>query len=378
MAIRNLKPYLKNIADTLRSKLSINPNLFDINTYPLTINKYITPTSGTLLEANATSMLACTEDYMPCSQWQGKTLTLNRCGGWTVGIGFYDDDKTFVSGVQYSLSNGAGTPISFVIPDNATYFRFTVDNNYMDEIKLEEGKYSTEYVPFDYNYGKIDAQDFSNKISEVYEKGVQSEYDRFWDDFQNYGKRTFYSSAFAGQGWTAETLKPKYPIVTNAATNRSNSMFTYSNITEIMIPLYFYDTTSSSTFSSCTKCIRIGDDSGGGIWVTKDRIFTSNFSSCSKLEEIRFIDYNEKGEYIPSEIGSSISFSNSSLLSVSSMINIITHLVDYSVDSPGTNTLTFHADSWANLEASDRTPQSEGIEFSGTWREYVSSIGWNT
>lgn len=44
-----------------------------------------------------------------------------------------------------------------------------------------------------------------------YKEGEKVEYDKFWDNFQNNGKRTLYNSAFGGQ-WTAEIWKPKYPI----------------------------------------------------------------------------------------------------------------------------------------------------------------------
>lgn len=43
------------------------------------------------------------------------------------------------------------------------------------------------------------------------EIGQKSEYDRFWDAFQQNGQRTAYNSAFGGQ-WTPEIWKPKYPI----------------------------------------------------------------------------------------------------------------------------------------------------------------------
>lgn len=376
MAIKELKPYLKKLADTFRSKLSINPNLFDVNTYPLTINQYIVPTSGTVVSASVSSALACTRDFMPCTHMQGKTYIINHTNGYSVGIAFYDENKTFTSGVTYKKS--VSTPQKFTVPNDAIYFRISVDSNYIDEIKLEEGTHATAFVPFDYEYGNIDAQDFSNKIEETYNKGFSDSYNSFWDAYQEYGTRTFYSQGFSGYGWTDETFNPKYPIITNAATNRANSMFAYAFIENLMTPLYLYDTTNNGTFTSMTKCVRIGDDTGGGLWVTRNRVYNSNFGGLSQLKEIRFIDYNEKGEYIPSEIGKSISFSGSPLLSVSSMINIIAHLVDYSIESPGTNTLTFHADCWTMLESSERTPQTEGIDFTGTWREYVSSLGWNT
>ena len=222
------------------------------------------------------------------------------------------------------------------------------------------------------------AGEFETIADAVYDKGKQDEYDRFWDSFQKNGTLRFYGNAFSGNGWNDETFNPKYPIVTDVNVNRSNNVFVYSQITKIMCPLYFYDSTSISTFANNYSLTKIGDDTGGGIWVTRNRTWASNFSGCTKLEEVRFIDYNEKGEYVPSEIGNSIDFKNCTLLSVDSQVNIIKHLVDYSTESTGTYTLTLHADAWTRLEASEKTPQTEGIDFTGTWREYVSSLGWTT
>lgn len=42
--------------------------------------------------------------------------------------------------------------------------------------------------------------------------GMQTEYDRFWDAYQEYGNRTEYTYAFAGYGWTDDVLQPKYDI----------------------------------------------------------------------------------------------------------------------------------------------------------------------
>lgn len=51
----------------------------------------------------------------------------------------------------------------------------------------------------------------------VYAAGKQSEYDRFWDAYQQNGNLENYSAAFAGYGWTAETFRPKYDVIpTNA------------------------------------------------------------------------------------------------------------------------------------------------------------------
>ena len=217
------------------------------------------------------------------------------------------------------------------------------------------------------------AEKFEVIADAVYDKGKQDEYDRFWDAYQDNGNRDFYSYGFSGYGWTNENFKPKYPIITSANPNRTNVMFQYAyNLTEIMSPLYFYDTSSSSTFVNCRNLIKIGDDTGGGIWTTRNRTFTYNFSSCSNLEEIRFIDYNEKGEYVPSEIGNSIDFSYSPL-SVASMINIIAHLVNYKdTDNDGVNSVKFTQNCWAALEAYSAAPDG------GKWVDYVANKGWIT
>lgn len=59
----------------------------------------------------------------------------------------------------------------------------------------------------------INAQNFPNKIAEVYESGQKSEYDKFWDNYQDYGNRTNYNYAFRNAGWNSETFNPKYDIV---------------------------------------------------------------------------------------------------------------------------------------------------------------------
>ena len=55
------------------------------------------------------------------------------------------------------------------------------------------------------------AEKFEVIADAVYEAGQKSEYDRFWDEFQQNGNRTNYSAAFSAL-WTAEIFKPKYPI----------------------------------------------------------------------------------------------------------------------------------------------------------------------
>lgn len=87
------------------------------------------------------------------------------------------------------------------------------------------------------NSDAIDSVDINLAIiehntSEVYEAGKKSQYDEFWDNFQDYGKRTSYISGFAGFGWTKETFKPKYVPITFSGDcwYKSRKMFEYFGV----------------------------------------------------------------------------------------------------------------------------------------------------
>ena len=54
--------------------------------------------------------------------------------------------------------------------------------------------------------------DMAENVPKVYEAGKKSEYDAFWDTYQQNGERTSYACGFAGTGWNEHTLKPKYDI----------------------------------------------------------------------------------------------------------------------------------------------------------------------
>ena len=66
----------------------------------------------------------------------------------------------------------------------------------------------------------------------VFEAGEKSEYDRFWDTYQENGNRTNYSYAFSGRGWTDETFKPKYDIAISGVVEDIFSMSQISDVAE--------------------------------------------------------------------------------------------------------------------------------------------------
>lgn len=225
---------------------------------------------------------------------------------------------------------------------------------------------------------------YSRGFDEGIVQGKQAEYDRFWDAYQNSGKRDDYRRAFAGRGWTDETFKPKYNIVvgdgehmfwlfsgtdmvaslkaqgvtidTSKAT-KLNHMFNTNQSKTIPVIDARSVTTLSSTFAYNDKLETIE-----GLIVDADVQYSSTFASSSKLKEILSIT---------GTIGKSISFQNSPL-NVETMKRVINALADYSVTNNHTYSVTFSSSCWTNLEADSKAPDG------GTWKDYVYNVkGWN-
>ena len=193
----------------------------------------------------------------------------------------------------------------------------------------------------------------------VYEAGEKSEYDKFWDTFQNYGEPMKYHYTFSGAHWNDTTFKPKYNIVFNS--QDSNYMFWDSRVTEINVDI---DTRNSSGWHqiaySATRLKKIQK-----VILKEDGSQSSNapFSSASRLEYIRF----------EGKIGVTVSFS-SCPLDLESAKNVIEHLMDYSGTDKDLNCkITFSGTTKALLEAEGATAP-EGY----TWLEYATVKGWNT
>lgn len=66
-------------------------------------------------------------------------------------------------------------------------------------------------------------------VDEVFAAGEKSEYDRFWDTYQQNGERTDYKNGFFGPNWTDETFQPKYDLICTDC----NSMFYNVKIKDI-------------------------------------------------------------------------------------------------------------------------------------------------
>lgn len=190
--------------------------------------------------------------------------------------------------------------------------------------------------------------------SKAYSEGKKAAYDEFWDNYQQNGKRTNYSYAFAGSGWSDEVFKPKYDII---PTYTSNMFYGNTRITNLKEQLdsrgikiiwdnaanFYYLCTGATAltrvgeignrrtnmwehaFSGCTSLISI-DKIIVSDTTTAQR-WTNAFHNCKSLETLT-IDGVINGH--------NFNVAASAKLTHESLMSIITALKDYSKDTSGT------------------------------------------
>lgn len=218
----------------------------------------------------------------------------------------------------------------------------------------------------------------------VFEAGAKSEYDRFWDAYQQKGNRVNYQIAFAGSGWNSETLKPKYPIVSTYCFEMFRSCGEV-DLTKAGVPFDFSQSTSFSNFAYASEITHFGE-----INTTGSNALSYTFYNCSKLTTIDKLILKANGSQtmggnqtfqgcgrlenivVEGVIGSSINFQWSPL-SVESMKSIISALKDFTgTGNEYSQTVKFSNDCWAALEADGTAPDG------GTWKAYVQeTLSWN-
>jgi hypothetical protein len=223
-------------------------------------------------------------------------------------------------------------------------------------------------------------------LDAVYEAGKKSEYDKFWDTYQDNGARKNYSGAFSGLGWREDVLNPKYDLVLGAT---ATNMFFYCGFRGDLAQRFedlgiTFDTSKctsmGSLFSTATNITRIGeiDIRKAGttasnlvyycsvlekidlLKVSEDNSFSNSFYRCDELKHIRF----------EGTIGKNINFQHSPL-DLESAKSGINHLANFKgTANEGTRSVTFSSTTRALLDEA-------GAIFNGmTWGEYLPSIGW--
>lgn len=145
-------------------------------------------------------------------------------------------------------------------------------------------------------------------------EGKQSEYDRFWDAYQQDGERQTYTNAFYGESWTSENFKPKYSIHPTIASGafrnftlegdltkyctldmsrckEGENMFNGSLITKIGIIDLKHNPGGISAglcgklFSGAANLVEIEEII---FYSTNTYCFSGTFTGCSALKEVRF------------------------------------------------------------------------------------------
>ena len=109
--------------------------------------------------------------------------------------------------------------------------------------------------------------------------GLQEQYDRFWDAYQNGGKAMDYSYSFAGVNWDDYCYNPKYPIKCTTCTN----MFRNSIITDAKVDIDLSEGNGTYVFANCRNLVSIPK-----IIVNENVFYTGWLTSCVALVKIRF------------------------------------------------------------------------------------------
>ena len=121
---------------------------------------------------------------------------------------------------------------------------------------------------------------------EVYEAGKNSQYDEFWDNYQQNGSRGSYEGVFSGNAWTEKTFKPKYDIV-NFYTGMN--MF-WANTMAVELVELLNDLGVLLDFSNATNCTQTFQHSKftrlGVINLCKAVNCTNTFSTMKNLVTI--------------------------------------------------------------------------------------------
>lgn len=234
---------------------------------------------------------------------------------------------------------------------------------------------------------------FNEAADEIYETGksdgVQSEYDRFWDAYQDNGERKSYTYAFAGFGWAEDTFKPKYDIDasgygagmfynaqirgslaeildtcgitldTGKCTNVTSLFHNAMYITELGVVDVSGATAGGNVFGNMISLRRIEKI----VLPINSIVYNNWFVQDSKLSSVRF-----EGRFL-----TSIDFKDCPL-DVDSMLDIINNLENFNGTSNYQKyTLKFSDACWATLDTLGPVSPNGNL-----WSEYVLDLGWLT
>ena len=316
------------------------------------------------------------------------------------------DNTTFTVINKLLYSGKSYGTCTFTIEKNKSYYLWSSATKYfanISEVQLEVGSNATEYEP--YKGQTITATPTGTETHSICPTmtfladsdvtvdyfgsyGMQTEYDGFWDRFQQNGSKTNYNYAFYGTNWNDAIFKPKYDII---ATNLTQGFYD-TEITNLVDRLeeqgvrfdvsgckslgYAFGhsaltvlpkldmSSCTNSDSMCVGCYYLTRCEG---IVSSDitKFHTGTFQNCSALEHIIF----------EGTIASNITLQWSKKLDIESLISLFRCLKFFASDDTNymTKTITLSAESWALTET-----QEFMDEFEGQYgKMYAYFFGWN-
>lgn len=224
--------------------------------------------------------------------------------------------------------------------------------------------------------------------------GMQTEYDRFWDNYQRLGARASYGAMFMEKRWNDAIFKPKYDMITSG---EASQMFYMTGVTDLEGILE-----RQGVVIDCSECTN-GQYMFG--WSNITRVPELNLAKCkntlnmfahyagkSPLKSIRKIISGEATVYASScfsncselehcifegIVTSDINMQWSTKLNLESLVSLINCLKNFYQDDPDntrTKTITLSSESWALLDTYvyENMPEwSDAKDWVGGW------YGWN-
>ena len=216
-------------------------------------------------------------------------------------------------------------------------------------------------------------QTIAENEQKVFEAGKKSEYDEFWDKYQDNGNRVNYQYGFAGDGWNKNNFKPKYSM---RPTQMSTGFWKLgSKDADIENAIDFvevfddrglvFDTSNNENFTSAFMWANI--KRLGVIDIRKNSSAFSTVFAYGKIKTIEKLIVDENVVFqsntfqnqatlenitIEGVIGTSVAIAQASKLTIESMRSIIAALKDFG-GTTTTATLTLHATAKAKLIETD-------------------------
>ena len=206
----------------------------------------------------------------------------------------------------------------------------------------------------------------------VYDAGKQAEYDAFWDDFQQNGKKTDYRNSFGNRGWTQAIFKPKYDIRPANASNCFNLALGLIDIRKetIGVDIDTSNCTNLDNFLNAAqsmKYVGVIDTTNcknlNNILynmpelVSVEKLILKNDGSQGITNLITY-DYELVDITIEGAIGVSIPINSCTKLSHDSLMSFINALYDYK-GSGKTYTLTLGSTNLAKLTDAEKAVATE-------------------